>query len=66
LWFVRLDASHHFDCPRIRDMCPIPLDDWQTFALRGEWREFFRFIFPRVSHLVESCSLCPLWSFSND
>jgi hypothetical protein len=27
LCFVRLDASHHFDCPRIRDLCPVELSD---------------------------------------
>jgi hypothetical protein len=52
LCFVRLDASHHFDCPSICDMCPISLDDWQTLAIRGEWSEFFDLFF----------LVCLIWS----
>jgi hypothetical protein len=52
LCFVRLDASHHFDCPRIRELCPIDLSDWQRFARRGDWNEFFDLFF----------LLCIIWS----
>jgi hypothetical protein len=45
LCLVRLNASHHFDCPNIRSLSPLDLSDWQTFARRGEWREFFDLFF---------------------
>ncbi len=41
LCLVRLDASHHFDCPQIRANCPIDVSDWRGLALRSEWAEFF-------------------------
>ncbi len=45
LCLSRLDASHHFDCLRIRDLSLIKLGDWQGLARRGEWREFFDLFF---------------------
>ncbi len=31
---VRLDASHHFDCPNICSLSPLDLSDWQSYARR--------------------------------
>jgi hypothetical protein len=46
LCLSRLDASHHFDCHRIRDLCPaVDLRDWQQVARRNEWSEFFDLFF---------------------
>jgi hypothetical protein len=45
LCLVRLDASHHFDCPQIRAHSPIEISDWRRYAQRGEWQEFFDLLF---------------------
>ncbi len=45
LCLLPLTASHHFDCPTIREASPIDISGWRGLAQRREWRDFLDLFF---------------------